>query len=255
MSLLILIYHRVTENGGGRTNPHCLPMRNFREHMQYLRRSQYPVVSWREPGVDAALQHGEMRVALTFDDGYRSDLECAHVLRSLGYDALFFIATGCLGAESYLDRDGVVELQRLGMTIGSHSHNHVQLTSLDDAQAADDLRRSREVLEDIVQRPIEYFSFPGGAYDGRVLARARAAGYKYFFTSDWGINRKRELSSDLFRRTSVLNHLDTLQFDALLRQRNYYARRVGFRAKELAKKTLGANGYVKLRRALLSLLR
>jgi hypothetical protein len=75
------------------------------------------------------------------------------------------------------------------------------------------------------------------------------------FTSDWGINTQRHRRARVFRRTALLNDLDLEQFDALLRLRNYYARQVGFRAKELAKKTLGANGYVKLRRALRSLVR
>ena len=48
------------------------------------------------------------RLTFTFDDGSRSDLECG---RSLGYDAMFSIATGCLGQDGYLTCAVVVELR------------------------------------------------------------------------------------------------------------------------------------------------
>jgi hypothetical protein len=56
---------------------------------------------------------------------------------------------------------------------------------------------------------------------------SRQSGYKYFFTSDWGVNDAVQLATCVVRRTSVLNHLDIAQFDALLRQSNYYVRQLG----------------------------
>lgn len=251
MSLLVLIYHRMSESGGGDGNVHWLPFRQFRQQIDHIQRTGYPVLSWRD--FPAAAAAPGMKIALTFDDGYRSDLDCARLLHSLGYDALFFIATDYLRQTGYLQRDDVAELRRLGMTIGSHSHRHIQLTPLDDAHVNDELRTSRAILESIVQQPVEHFSFPGGVYDNRVLEMSRQGGYKYFFTSDWGVNDAAQLATCVVRRTSVLNHLDTAQFDALLRQSNYYVRRLGFKTKEWMKKRLGPNRYVQVRRALLSL--
>jgi peptidoglycan/xylan/chitin deacetylase (PgdA/CDA1 family) len=252
MSLLILIYHSVSQTDAGRANVHWLSMRQFESQMQHLRTAGYPVLAWREFDAGRALPE-RMQIALTFDDGNRSDLACARLLHALGLDALFFIVTDYLGQPGYLSREDVVELRRLGMTIGSHSHRHVQLPPLDDAAVLDELRRSRQILEDIVEQPIVHFSFPGGSYDTRTVEMSRRAGYEYLFTSDWGLNHESQSASRLWRRTSVLNHLDTVQFDALACQRNYYARQLGFKTKEWMKASLGVERYVHIRQALLSL--
>ena len=251
MSLLVLIYHRMSETGGGNANVHCLSFRQFGQQMDQIRRAGYPVLSWHSLAAEAPAP--SVKIALTFDDGNRSDLECARLLKSLGYDALFFIVTGYLGQDGYLTRADVVELRRLGMTIGSHSHRHVQLTPLGDAEVLDELGRSRAILQDMIGQPVEHFSFPGGAYDTRILEMSRRAGYKYLFTSDWGLNHGAQFSAGALRRTSVLNHLDATQFDALLRQSNYRMRQLGFKTKELIKRKLGQNRYVQIRRVLLSL--
>jgi peptidoglycan/xylan/chitin deacetylase (PgdA/CDA1 family) len=251
MSLLVLIYHRVDETSAARANVHCLSLSQFGAQMDHLRRAGYTVMSWRDLRSEAL--NGPAQIALTFDDGNRSDLECARLLAGHGFDALFFIATDYLGQPGYLQRDDVAELRRLGMTIGSHGHRHLQLTSLSDVEVTDELTTSRAILEDIVGQPIEHFSFPGGAYDDRVVAMSRRAGYQYLFTSDWGLNRAAQLSARLLRRTSILNHLDSDQFDNVLHQRNYFARQLGFKAKEWMKKRLGQGRYVQIRQVLLDL--
>ena len=143
----------------------------------------------------------------------------------------------------------------MNMTLGSHSHSHVALRPLDDRRLSDELRRSRAILEDIVQQPIEHVSFPGGSYDDRVLRSAVEAGYRYCHTSDWGVNRGRQIRRRVLRRTAVVNHYDTADLDALLTLRHYYLRQLGFQAKELTKSTLGVDRYVGLRQAFLSMLK
>jgi len=255
MSLFLLAYHRITL--GPSANLHYLPYRQFQEQMHHLQRAGYLMVSWRDftAYAESEPERTRLQVGVTFDDGHDSDLQSARFLHSLGYDALFFIATEYLGTSGYLDRSDVCELHRLGMGIGSHAHHHIHLAPLGDSQVNAELRQSKRILEDILQTPVKHLSFPGGSYNSRVLNIARGVGYDHFFTSDWGVNTQRHRLSRVFRRTALLSDLDLEQFDALLRLRNYHARQLGFHAKELAKKTLGVNGYVKLRRALRSLVR
>lgn len=253
MSLFLLGYHRITD--GPSANLHYLPSHQFREQMRHLKHAGYSVVSWHDFTADAGskAERIKVHVGVTFDDGHDSDVESARFLHSLGYDALFFIATEYLDRSGYLNRSDVLELHRLGMGIGSHAHHHVHLAPLSNAQVHAELMRSKRILEDIVQAPVKHLSFPGGSYNSRVLNIGRGLGYEYFFTSDWGVNTQTHRLARVFRRTSVLNVLSLEQFDALLRLRNYYARQLGFHAKELAKKALGTNTYFKLRRALLNL--
>jgi hypothetical protein len=79
------------------------PSGSFGSSSITFQRTGYPVFSWRD--FPAAAAAPGMKIALTFEDGYRSDLDCARLLHSLGYDALFFIATDYLRQTGYLQRE------------------------------------------------------------------------------------------------------------------------------------------------------
>ena len=252
MTTLILNYHGMTDIGGGSANLHCLPFTRFREQMSHLKHQGYSVIPRCEM---VKLADARLRIGFTFDDGRKSDLESAALLHSLGYSALFFIPTNDIGKSDFVNRADIIELQRLGMGIGSHSHFHVQLSLLSSARVTDELATSKKILEDIVQSPITQFSFPGGSYDTKILDLATEAGYQSFFTSDWGVNTHRQFQKRVFRRTSILNNIDIKRFESLVRLRRYYVRQFGFESKELIKKWFGEDHYYKLRETLLKLAR
>ena len=63
------------------------------------------------------------------------------------------------------------ELQALDpavMAIGSHTLNHPILTTLEDAEVIHELERSRAVLEQRLDRSVDTFCYPNGAYDARI---------------------------------------------------------------------------------------
>ena len=253
--MIVLNYHGTSERGGGNANLHCLPITRFREQMHHLKEPAYSVVPWQAMIANSPISGNGISVGLTFDDGRKSDVESAMFLRSLGYSAMFFIATKDISKAGYVDRNDIVELQRLGMGIGSHSHEHVQLKPLNDARVKDELTTSKRILEDILQTPVMQFAFPGGSYDARILDIARQIGYRNFFTSDWGLNGTRHFAASVLCRTSISNNVDITQFEALVKSRNYIRRRFGFYAKELIKQYLGEDRYFKLRQTLIRLAR
>ena len=59
------------------------------------------------------------------------------------------------------------------VSIGSHSMTHPILPMLSDAAIEVELRESRRVLEARLDRAVEFFSYPDGGVDWRVLAAAR----------------------------------------------------------------------------------
>lgn len=59
------------------------------------------------------------------------------------------------------------------ITIGSHAYNHPILTSLGDRELQSELRDSRAELEKRLGRPVEYFCYPNGTYDDRVVRCVR----------------------------------------------------------------------------------
>jgi peptidoglycan/xylan/chitin deacetylase (PgdA/CDA1 family) len=77
-----------------------------------------------------------------------------------------------------VDRAELLELAQRDLEIGAHSVDHADLRTLEDAAALDQLRRSRETLEDLLGRPVTTMAYPFGSFDARTMAAAGEAGYR-----------------------------------------------------------------------------
>jgi peptidoglycan/xylan/chitin deacetylase (PgdA/CDA1 family) len=146
------------------------------------------------------------RVAIAFDDGYVDNYDYAFpVLRERGLAATFFVTAG------YVDGDPVVlarfrklwgatsaELQPLswgqiremadaGMEIGCHTYSHPSLRHLSEQDVEIELRRSKQLLEERLGRPIVGHAYPIGKPGCTIgLREAQAAeglGYRYAVTA------------------------------------------------------------------------
>lgn len=121
---------------------------------------------------------------LTFDDGLESDYEIAFPrLLDAGATANFFLNTNNVGRAGYLTWSQAREMQKRGMTFGSHGHDHVYMTPLGSAALASQLRQSRQMLEDELGCAVEFFSPPYGDCNKRVLEESLRAGYTAACTS------------------------------------------------------------------------
>lgn len=136
--------------------------------------------------------------AITFDDGFRSVLDHAlPVLRRHGVPATVFVVAETLTPEGRavdwvdtpppeplqtLTLDEVRELEEGGVSIGSHSYSHRVLTSLTPSECLADLRRSRELLEDLLGHEVPFLAYPRGFHDEEVRGAAEAAGFRNSFT-------------------------------------------------------------------------
>jgi hypothetical protein len=94
-------------------------------------------------------------VRLSFDDGNTSDLEIAlPALLERGLRADFFALAGRLDMPGALDPDGVRELHRYGMRIGTHGMRHRSWRGMDADTSHDELVAARDALgQRLVGRP------------------------------------------------------------------------------------------------------
>ncbi|MFI7607390.1 polysaccharide deacetylase family protein [Micromonospora sp. NPDC049366] len=125
-------------------------------------------------------------VRISFDDGNDSDVRIGlPALRDRNLTADFFVLAGRLGEPGSLDEDGVRELRRNGMTVGTHGLAHRSWRGMDRATVHDELVVARERLVAAVGgAPVDLAACPLGRYDRRLLARLRLLGYTGVFTSD-----------------------------------------------------------------------
>jgi peptidoglycan/xylan/chitin deacetylase (PgdA/CDA1 family) len=144
-------------------------------------------------------------LAITFDDGYRDNYECAApVLERLSLPATFFVVTDWLGTKAvawwdeafgaphpWMTWDEVRSLHRRGFDIGAHTRTHVDLGAVTGALAREEIAGSRAKLEAELQAPIETFAYPYGRR-GNITdanrALVKAAGFRCCCSSYGGVN-------------------------------------------------------------------
>lgn len=84
----------------------------------------------------------------------------------------------------------VVALRRAGMAIGAHTVTHPILASLADEQARDEIRQSRQTLEQLLGERVGLFAYPNGKpgrdYEPRHALMARELGFDAAVSTAWG---------------------------------------------------------------------
>lgn len=211
--LRILMYHAVgspvygDERGIFSTAPDL-----FEAHMTAL--VQHGAASTVPVTADRTVEPS-LRVAITFDDGYRDNLKAAApILDSHGFPYAVFVISEFVrkNTASFLSEMELRELSsRPGVTIGAHGANHVSLTRCDDRTLANELVSSKRYLEDIVGKPVTTLAYPHGSVNRRVRDAAEKAGYSMGFTSHFDINAP-ERDPLLLGRTTVLGTDDVRVF-------------------------------------------
>ena len=206
-ALRVLMYHKVNDRPG---NPLSMPVGRFDEQLSQLRELGYSVVALDD--VVAHYREGaelpRRPVLITFDDGYRDNLEyAAPVLQRHGYPAVIFVPIAYLDGGRPLPHDerlrqrGIEnptvdwgelrELEAAGVRVESHGISHRPLADLSIDEAAREIVLSKLRLEDRLGRPVRAFAYVKGSeahYKAVHLSLVRQAGYEAAFTSVSGSN-------------------------------------------------------------------
>jgi peptidoglycan/xylan/chitin deacetylase (PgdA/CDA1 family) len=214
-ALRVLMYHKVNDLW---PNPTTVPTSVFAEQMEVLGKLGYTPVSLDDVRdyylLGRALPPGA--VLITFDDGYRDNLENAlPILQQHGYPAVVFVPIGYLDDRRPLphedslhllgvrnetvDWEALAELEAGGIRVESHGIAHRPLSELDPAEAAREITLSKLRLEEKLGREVEAFAFVKGSladYRPEHASLVQQAGYKLAFTSVTGANGPR---TDPFR--------------------------------------------------------
>jgi len=133
--------------------------------------------------------------AITFDDGYENIYTCAFpVLQELGFTATVFMVTGFAGKYNswdfnfgrkgfrHLSWEQIREMAKYGISFGSHTVSHPDLTKLDRKYVEYELRDSKQALEQKLGREVKYLSYPFGKYNSMITEETKTVGYQNAFT-------------------------------------------------------------------------
>jgi peptidoglycan/xylan/chitin deacetylase (PgdA/CDA1 family) len=191
-SMAILTYHAVDPRWSA---PLSVAPALFAEHLDWIAENRTTVPLEDTLDRDGSIAAGG--VAITFDDGFRSIAEHAlPALKARGMHATVFVVGKVIDGSGgrvdwverppdeglpVLDRGAIAELHQEGIAFGCHSYAHLDLTSLGYEACLEDLRRSREVLEDLLGEEVRSLAYPFGLHDEVVRRAAAGAGFRWAF--------------------------------------------------------------------------
>ncbi len=211
-----LTYHRIGEGGGQYT----LREQQLRAHLAFLKTEGYVVEGFEE--LEARLRLG-LRVApryvvLTFDDGHESLMAAADVLAGCCCQATFFITRDMsLNRSGFIRERQIRELRSRGFSLGTHGTTHRGLTFMPEGRCVEELKESKEWLEDVTGERIRYMAAPGGFINRRILKLAHEHGYVLAGTSREWMNSPRTMTlPGEINRFNLRRHFSMATFRRIL---------------------------------------
>ena len=190
----ILMYHQVDAEP-----PKGSPMRGlvvapatFARHMAALNALGY---QGKSMGDLLPYLKGQKRgkvFGITFDDGYENNLRCAlPVLKRFGFTSTCYIVANQVGKTNGWDKErGVLQVPLMnaqelqawidaGQEVGSHTLNHANLETLNEAEQATEIIQSKMQLQALVDQPggVQHFCYPYGRLNKTAVQSVKQAGY------------------------------------------------------------------------------
>ena len=167
----ILTYHLV---GAGTQSPVDVPLDSFRQQLSELREyAQVCSLADALAHLEAGTVSERPLLVITFDDGFDNFRTTAWpILNELRLPCILYVPVGFVEGTSGTPLTGAAGLGPIEwsalhslssdplLTVGSHGCRHHDLRRLSIDDLRDDLRRSRDLLQDRIHRPVLDFCYP-----------------------------------------------------------------------------------------------
>jgi len=181
---VILLYHTLGDRAP------AVSVNRFREQLAWLAANAQLVSLDR---ILTARSDAALEVAFTFDDGYASlHDEVAPLLQTLGASATVYVNSARIGEnlrnssdpaqghypnEHFLTWPEVQALAAAGWCIGSHGVEHLDLTAVPAAMAAQQLAASKQEIAARTGCDCQHFAYTWGRFTPNLQQQVKAAGY------------------------------------------------------------------------------
>ena len=173
MKIPVLLYHSISDDDSIMS----LNVNIFENQIKYLKKNGYTSVNFNEIN-----QREKKQIIITFDDGYKDVfVNALPILKKYNFKATCFFVTNFIGQDNNWDikkknfskkeimnSNDINHWISSGMHIGSHSHNHLDLTKISEKNLLNELEFSKKILEDKFNTSNEIFCYPYGKVNQNV---------------------------------------------------------------------------------------
>ena len=171
----ILMYHSISKTN----NKLSVSIKSFNKQMNLMKKLGYQSINLSE--LDSV--NSKNKFVITFDDGYADFFNNAYpILKKLNYKATIFIVSNFVNDSNkwdlkkndyikrmLMDDKQINELIKEGYEIGSHTLDHLDLTSINDSEIEKQIYQSKKNIEDKFKTCVYSFSYPFGLYNTNIL--------------------------------------------------------------------------------------
>lgn len=218
----ILTYHSINCGEGS----HFVTPENFAKQMSYIKNKGYKVITLDElvRGINNKEHFKGNEVVITFDDGYKDNLEYAYsVLKKFSFPATIFLISSYIENDKrFLNWDQVRAMSRGGISFGSHTKSHFYLGSAKDERAIfDEVGGSKKIIESEIGKTVNYLCYPTGGFNAKVKEIVKVLGYKGACTTNRGFA---DFNNDVYelKRVKVTNSDATKPLSFWMKLSGYY---------------------------------
>jgi len=192
---VVLMYHSVLPGAGSPDWPWAVSYEAFCQQLDLLAKNGWKTIRMQD--LADPEKCAPKTVVITFDDGYEDNYKAFEALVARDMTASWFVVTNDIGGSSswvdpgvnsqkILNQETLREFVNVGMEVASHTCSHRRMPQLSDVELANELSKSKQVLEDILGQEVKSFAYPYGAHDDRCVQAVLDAGYKYACTTRTG---------------------------------------------------------------------
>jgi peptidoglycan/xylan/chitin deacetylase (PgdA/CDA1 family) len=188
-----LTYHEI----GERSSQYALSESQWRAQLAFLHGEGYVAEGFEQLEARLTLRQDVPRryVILTVDDGHESSMRAADALEKAGFRASFFLTRDrSLKRLGFIRAPDIRELRKRGFSLGTHGTTHAGLTFLSQERCVNELKQSREWLEDVIGEEVRYMAAPGGFINSRIIKLACEQGYVLMGTCNEGMNSPQSMA-------------------------------------------------------------
>ncbi|MBU3180179.1 polysaccharide deacetylase family protein [Clostridium psychrophilum] len=209
-SIPVLSYHSINYD---KNNPICISVEKFKEQMKYLKNNGYYTITLTN--LYGYLMNNipipKKSVVITFDDGYENNYTAMFpVLKKYNFRATIFVITSFIDKNhTFMTSKQLLEMDKYGVDIESHTVHHDNLAMISNNKQLKTLIQSKQYLEKILNKPINFFAYPYGGYNKSAIEALKKAGYKMAFTTEGGWSSKHNGVFSLHR--VWVGHLDSMK--------------------------------------------
>lgn len=221
----ILMYHSISDN---LNDPYSVTVNNFQKQILWLAEHGFEVISLSSMiQLVQARDYGSLskKVVITFDDGYKDfAINALPILLDNGVPATVFLVTEMLGGVAswnkqasdvqLMSEDEVYIIKEKGISIGSHTCTHANLTLVENKELLRQLKNSREMLTHLGES-FHAFSYPWGQWTQQISNTVKSSGYKCALSvGEW--TRLTAENTYNLPRISMTRDMDLKRFKSIL---------------------------------------